>query len=223
MSASGQTICRLAEQAAEAADPETSLRTLTRLREELAEFERQQVARALTAGGSFGSVAQAMGVSRQAVHRRFRDLSPRRRRSRGLPPTPEVRLVFEYAREEAKRLGASVLEPVHMLLGILRNGDGRAASALASAGVTLEAARRDAGARSNGGPSPKQVDVRAVLAESVQCARRREADCVEVEHLLRAALADGSEGRLMLERLGASPAGVLATLDDAPGGDCLEA
>ena len=222
MPASGETICRLAEQAAEAADPEAALETLTRLREELAEFERQQVARALTVGGSFATVAQAMGVSRQAVHRRFRDLSPRRRLSRGLPPTPEVRLVFEYAREEAKALGASVVEPAHMLLGILRNGDRRAAGALASAGVTLEAARRDAAARSNGGRSPREVDVRAVLAQSVQCARRRDADCVEVEHLLRAALADGSEGQPMLERLGASPAGVLAVLDEAPGGDCPE-
>jgi ATP-dependent Clp protease ATP-binding subunit ClpA len=224
MSASGQAICRLAEEAAESADPEQALRTLTRLHEELDEFERQQVARALTAGRSFGTIARAMGISRQAVHRRFRHLSPQRRRSGGLPPTPEVRLVFDYARAEAKALGSSVLRPVHMLLGILRNGDRRAAGALASAGVTLEDARRDASAqpdRSRG--RARRVDVRAVLAESLQCARHRGAEQVEVEHVLRAALADGSEGCRLLERLGASPAGVLAVLDEAPGGDCLEA
>jgi ATP-dependent Clp protease ATP-binding subunit ClpA len=226
MSASGQAICRLAEEAAEAGDPEEALRRLTMLRDELVQFERQQVARALTEGRSFGTVAGAMGISRQAVHHRFRDLSPSRRLSRGLPPTPEVRLAFDYARAEAKALGVSVLAPAHMLLGILRNGDRRAAGALASAGVTLEAARRDVGARSDGGLSAGRlgrVDVRTVLADSVQCARRRNADRVEVEHLLRAALADGSEGRALLERLGASPAGVLAALDEAPGDDCLQA
>src|SRR4051794_34494873 len=110
MSVSGQMICRLAEEAADAPEPELALRTLTDLRGELDEFERQQVARALTAGETFGSIARAMGVSRQAVHRRFRSLAPRRSRSRaGVPPTPEVRLVIEYARAEAAELGATSL------------------------------------------------------------------------------------------------------------------
>src|SRR6188472_771923 len=96
-SASGQAICRLAGEAADAADPEVALEALTRLREELEQFERQQVARALTAGRSFGAIARALGISRQAVHRRFSGLSPHRRLSRGVLPSPEVRLVFEYA------------------------------------------------------------------------------------------------------------------------------
>src|SRR5918992_3465255 len=117
MSVSGQRICGLAVDAAEARDAEEALRTLTSLRVELHEFERQQVARALTTGQSFGDVARAMGISRQAAHRRFRDLSVQRgQEPHRLRPTPEVRLAFEYARAEAKALGASVLSSAHILL-----------------------------------------------------------------------------------------------------------
>src|SRR3954447_9080543 len=96
VSVSGKAICRLAEAAADATDPEAALETLTRLRREVDEFERQQVARALTAGRSFKTIARALGVSRQAVHRRYYDLT-RRRRVSGLAPSPELRLVIEYA------------------------------------------------------------------------------------------------------------------------------
>ena len=228
MSVSGQRICALAEEAAAAADPEVALETLTRIRDELAEFERQQVARALTGGRSYGDVARAMGISRQAAHRRFKDLTRHKRRTERLPPTPEVRLVFEYAREEARELGASELAPVHVVLGILRNGDQRAAAALTASGLVLEDARRAAhgeeGAVGNGVAG--KVDIRNMLAETAQCARRRGAEQVEVEHLLRSALANDEHGAGgMLERLGVAPDRVLAELDAAPqaDADCLEA
>jgi Clp amino terminal domain, pathogenicity island component len=225
-SASGQAICRLAGEAAGAADPEVALEALTRLREEMDQFERQQVARALTAGRSFGAIARALGISRQAVHRRFSGLSPQRRLSRGVLPSPEVRLVFEYAGAEAGALGAAVVNPAHVLLGILRNGDQHAAAALASAGVTVEGARREASALANGAPrsSYRRVDVRAVLAQSVRCAKSQGAERVEAEHVLRAALADDtSEGRRLLERLGVPSAGVLAALDETLTGSGVDA
>jgi ATP-dependent Clp protease ATP-binding subunit ClpA len=226
MSVSGHEICRLAEAAAEASDPERALATLTELRGEVDEFERQQVARALTLGRSFGSIARAMGLSRQAVHRRFRELASHRKLAGTLPPSPEVRLVFEYARVEAAALGATVLGQDHVLLGILRNGDRRVASALIAAGVVLEDARR--GAWSSPKPSKRggrRVDIRAVLAEALQCAKRRGAERIEVEHVLRAALAEDTGGAAqLLRRLGVPPARVLAELDEAPAdGSCLEA
>ena len=224
MSVSGQRICALAEEAASATEPEAALETLTRIRDELAEFERQQVARALTEGRSYGDVARAMGITRQAAHRRFKALSKGGRRGPDrLPPTPEVRLVFEYAREEARSLGASVLAPVHVVLGILRNGDRRAAAALGE--IEIDDARRAA----RGDAAPKgggKVDIRAILGETALCARRRGADEVNVEHLLRSALAsdDHGAGRL-LEQLGVEPERVLARLDAGPADDpdCAEA
>src|SRR5688500_9617599 len=176
VSVSGQRICTLAEEAAAADDPEIALETLTRIREELQEFERQQVARALTTGRSYGDVARAMGISRQAAHRRFRDLAKQRRGEGRLSPTPEVRLVFDYAREAARALGAPALTPVHVVLGILRNGARRAAAALTASGLELEPARRAAWAvEANGGQTEHsgagRVDIRAMLAETAGCAR----------------------------------------------------
>jgi ATP-dependent Clp protease ATP-binding subunit ClpA len=214
VSVTGQRICNLAEEAASAADPEAALETLTRIREELAEFERQQVARALTAGRSYGDVARAMGITRQAAHRRFKDLTKGPRRgSQRLPPTPEVRLVFEYARDEARSLGATVLAPVHVLLGILRNGDRRVAAALDASGIELDDARRVAGGESERRGGGK-VEMRAILGETALCARRRGSDEVQVEHLLRSALASEDPGaERVLERLGVAPERVLAQLD----------
>jgi hypothetical protein len=226
MSVSGQRICRLAEDAASAPEPEDALETLTRLRDELHEFERQQVARALTNGRSFGDIARAMGISRQAAHRRFRDLAAHRaQEGRRLPPTPEVRLVFEYARAEATALGDSVLGSVHILLGIMRNGDPRAAAALTASGITVDDVRRQARALAGRPPvamtpdphEPRQadeVDVRAVLAEAVRCARRDGAAHVEVEHLLRSALSNvDTLAMRVLGRLDVAPRRVLAALD----------
>jgi len=210
MAFSGQRICRLAEEAAETPDPEASLETLTTLRAELAEFERQQVARALSAGRSFGTIAKAMGVSRQAVHRRFKDLAKGPRRSE-MAPSPEVRLAVEYANREAKALGARRLVPAHVLLGILRAGDRRGAAALTAAGIELADCRK-AVPLSDGG----DLDLRGLLAESVQTARRDGRDRIDIEHVLRAAVAgDHPTVTSTLAGLGVAPADVLRQLDDA--------
>jgi ATP-dependent Clp protease ATP-binding subunit ClpA len=212
----GQNICRLAEAAAEADDPEVALGHLTQLRCELAEFERQQVARALTAGRSFERIARTMGVSRQAVHGRFKDLSWRRRVS-GMTPTPEVRLAVEYAEAEAQALGDRVLSPLHVLLGILRNGDRTAAAALAAAGVTLDPARRAVGTLGSDRGGAARRGIRTLLTEAVQVAKRGGRDRIEVEHLLRAAVLDGEDGvAVLLHRLGTSPQQVLQALAAEP-------
>src|SRR5215217_7933605 len=106
MSQSGQRICRLAEEAANATQPRDALRLLCELRQELEDFERRQAARALGAGDSFGAIARALGISRQAAHRRFRDLaSGANGDGNGTErPTPEARLAAEYAREESAAL-----------------------------------------------------------------------------------------------------------------------
>jgi ATP-dependent Clp protease ATP-binding subunit ClpA len=214
---SGQTICRLAEEAAEAPDPESALETLTALRRELDEFERQQVARALTAGRSFGAIAKAMGVTRQAVHRRFRDLSKRRRVS-GMAPSPEVRLAVEYAGAEAKALGARTLAPAHVVLGILRTGDRRAAASLTAAGVTLEECRKALGPASPG--DRQDGGLRALLGDAVQAAKGRGHERIEAEHLLRAALA-GRHAPVggMLQQIGVAAERVLDALDAMPADD----
>ena len=125
---SGQEICRLAERASTAATPDEALEILRALREELGEFERQQVARALTLGEPVTAVARALGVSRQSAHRRFRDLVPPRAPAQRLLPTPETRLAVEYARYEARKHGAPAVGSVHLLLGILHSGNSETVS-----------------------------------------------------------------------------------------------
>ncbi len=51
------------------------------------------------------------------------------------------RRVLVLAQEEARRLGHPYIGPEHILLGLVGEGNGGAAQALASAGITLEAAR----------------------------------------------------------------------------------
>ena len=59
-------------------DPEPTTRSrLTELRRELDELERAHVGRALQSGSSFADVARPLGISRQAAHRRYRDLADR--------------------------------------------------------------------------------------------------------------------------------------------------
>ena len=104
----------------------------------------------------------------------------------------------------------------------------RAREILAAVDSATEDARRAArgekGAVGNGAAG--KVDIRNMLADTAQCARRRGAKEVEVEHLLRSALAAGEHAAGgMLERLGVAPDRVLAELDAAPhdSPDCLEA
>ena len=65
----------LVERTSRAPDPCESLRILTALRREVDQLERELVARALAGGRSFADIAQALGVSRQAAHRRYRHLA----------------------------------------------------------------------------------------------------------------------------------------------------
>ena len=217
MSVSGQRICRLAEEAADAAHPESALRALIELRAELEQFERQQVARALTAGRSFSAIARALGVSRQAANRRFRDLTQSRQASE-IPPSPEVRLAVEYAGLEAAASGAGGLQPAHVLIGILRTGDRHGAAALTSAGVDLEECRR--AAPSGGGD---ELGVRALLAEAVQNARRAGRDRVDIEDALRAVLSGAHPSvDAMLQGAGVAPERVLEALAAMPAEDAAD-
>lgn len=57
--------------------------------------------------------------------------------------TPRAKRVTELAYEEAKRLGEEKIEPEHLLLGILREGEGIAVHILKKIGVDLQQLRRE--------------------------------------------------------------------------------
>ncbi len=57
--------------------------------------------------------------------------------------TPRARKVIELAVDEARRLGAHYIGTEHLLLGLVREGDGIAAKVMTQLGVTLDLARKE--------------------------------------------------------------------------------
>ena len=132
MPAAPATIEQLARDVALSPDPENGLRALSALRTELDMLEPELVRRALTAGASWSQVARALGVSKQAAHKKHRRLNA------GLPAdgapkmlvTSEARRSIQLARAEAVRLGQTAVGTEHILLGILRCEHSHAVRAL---------------------------------------------------------------------------------------------
>ena len=134
----GTRLAELAAEVAGAPTPRAALRRLGELRDELEAFERRQVARALADGASFAAIARDLGLSRQAVHRRFRSVAPEESK---LQTAPDVRRVLQYAREAAAALGGGDVGSEHIVLAVLRADDLPAADVLREAGATLDRAR----------------------------------------------------------------------------------
>jgi hypothetical protein len=202
-------LTELLQHAVKAGDPETSLHALAALRKELDAFERVQAWRALDAGSSYGALARALGISRQAAHRRYRELAAAAEPPTGTPRlrvTPEARAAVQLAGEEAKTLGAVRMGSEHLLLGILRAGDSRAAGALRACGVKLESARLAAQPTltGNGEGTPAiTAYAREVFGEAMRHAAADGGHAIDVADLLAAALRDeGGGARRTLDALG---------------------
>jgi hypothetical protein len=193
----------LLEHAVRADEPEVALHALSALRRELDAFERVQAWRALDGGSSYGSVARALGISRQAAHRRYRDLAAATEPPAGaeaparLRVAPEARAAVQLAGEEAAALGAPRMGSEHLLLGILRAGDPIAAGALRAAGVTVENARMAASPTLTGEDAPEEkitAYARRVFTEALRAAAADPSHMIGVADLLRSALRDETGG-----------------------------
>jgi ATP-dependent Clp protease ATP-binding subunit ClpC len=210
----GQHLAQLAAEAADAPTPRAALRKVTELRRELDAFERRQVAHALADGASYASIGRDLGLSRQAVHRRFRsvlgDDVP-------LRASPDVRRILRYARDEAAALQAGELASEHVVLGVLRAADVPAAGVLQGAGVTLERARTQIGGTTARGRlfrrEAERDDPRRLLAAAARDAGTRGDRQIEPEHLLLSALEEPAGGASRtLRALGVDPAALREVL-----------
>ncbi len=102
----------------------------------------------VAAGGGVANVLRRLGVDPERVR-----ADVERRVTRGntmvatgqLPFTPAAKRALELTLEEANALGHDRVREEHLLLGLLREGKGTAAQALAALGVTHDAVRKALG------------------------------------------------------------------------------
>jgi hypothetical protein len=221
--ATAATVEQLARDTVHIADPETALRALSALRQELEQLEPELVQRALHTGSSWSQIARALGVSKQAAHRKHRHLAEQVLDTVGAGPkilvTSEARQSIQFAREDAKALGHPAVGTEHILLGILRCQRSHAVKALNALGVTHDAAAQCLQTTIPGVPveaDPPQPSpalengvsphARRILEGSLREALKRGEGYIGVEHLLLALLADSRNGAVQtLEALKTTP------------------
>ena len=111
--------------------------------------------------------------------------------------TDESRRVLVLAQEEARLLGHNYLGTEHLLLGVIRQGEGVAAQALASLGIHLEAVRvkveetiGPAGTSTTGSP-PFTPRAKKVMELSLREALQLGHNYIGTEHLLLGLVRDG--------------------------------
>jgi ATP-dependent Clp protease ATP-binding subunit ClpA len=131
--------------------------------------------------------------------------------------TDQARRVVVMAQEEARLLGHGHIGTEHILLGLLAEGDGLAAQALASLEISLDAAREQVAeiiGEGTGQPSghiPFTPRTKKVLELSLREAQRLGDSYIGTEHILLGMAREGEGvGVQVMDRLGASTDRVLA-------------
>jgi Clp amino terminal domain, pathogenicity island component len=204
----------LARQAARRSDPEEALAAVSALRRNLDALEAQHVENAVRAGLPWSRIAELLGVSKQAVHKKhaaevrakLADAAPA---PTGRRPTPSEAALqaIRFARQEAGSMKHRWVGPEHLLLGLLREDRGPASESLEGLGVSFAAARRevrrlygeqDSGENAEEAPEsaewPISSRARATLALSLRVAADRGDAQLGVEHILVALLRDRDGG-----------------------------
>jgi ATP-dependent Clp protease ATP-binding subunit ClpC len=135
--------------------------------------------------------------------------------------TDRARKVLTLAQDEARQLEHPFIGTEHILLGVLREGNGMGAEALRSLGITFAVVRARvvdtvgrAGAGGGGSP-PFTPRAKKVLELALREALQRDHSYIGTEHILLGLVREG-EGvaAKVLEDCGASPARVRRTIDE---------
>ena len=223
------SLSTLIRQAGRSSKPEQGLKAIAELRNELDELERHHVHSACSEGWTWSKISLALGVSKQAAHKKHakavralieaeqENVVPSDAR---VLVTPEARDAVRHARDEARVLGSRVVGTEHLLLGVLHE-DTPEVRVLEGAGVNLDQARAclqptmaeedraiavtatdTAAAAAATGVSPL---ARACLEQSLRETIRRGDTHLRVEHLVLALVSrtDGGAART-LEQCGTS-------------------
>lgn len=112
--------------------------------------------------------------------------------------TPRAQHVLELARKEADRFHQNFVGTEHLLLGLIRLGQGTAVTLLGTMGVNLESVRAEVEKQVGTGPDQKMVGnipytprVRKVLALAAKEAKALNHTYVGTEHILLGLLREG--------------------------------
>jgi hypothetical protein len=224
---------RLARQAVTAREPTQSLRAVSDLRARLDVVEAEQVDAALKAGCSWRVIAEALGVTRQAAHRKHaprvaaasKQMAEQSVAGSRLVIVGPARVAVVMARQEAAMSRSRLVGTEHLLIGLVRERNGAAAKVLGGLGVTLDKARHCAQASADiahGDPETEDLSPpawasaarlpfsrrgRYTLEQALREAVRLGDDHLDVQHLLLALMRDdGSRAVQCLERLRITPA-----------------
>jgi ATP-dependent Clp protease ATP-binding subunit ClpC len=135
--------------------------------------------------------------------------------------TDRSRRVVVLAQEAARTLNHNYIGTEHLLLGLLHEGEGVAASALRALGVSLDAARQQVedvvgtGTSAPAGSIPFTPRAKRVLELSLREALRLGHNFIGTEHILLGLLREGDGTAVqVLTRLGVSASGVRAQVVD---------
>jgi ATP-dependent Clp protease ATP-binding subunit ClpC len=121
--------------------------------------------------------------------------------------TDQVKAVMQYSREEAARLGHDYIGTEHLLLGIIKDGQGKAVKILTCLGLNLNQIKQSiedyvatSGGRSKLSPDiPFAPRAKQILEMAAEEAKALQSEFVDVEHLLLALLKDreGVAGQIL--------------------------
>ena len=144
--------------------------------------------------------------------------------------TNRARRVVVLAQEEARRLLHNYIGTEHILLGLLREDEGAAATALAAADVTLDGARLEVetiigrGQHEPSGHIPFTPRAKKVLELSLREAVRLGHDYIDTGHILLGLIREGDGVAVqVMVNLGADPKQIRQRVVLELGGDIAEA
>ncbi|MEN9300675.1 MAG: ATP-dependent Clp protease ATP-binding subunit ClpC, partial [Actinomycetota bacterium] len=149
--------------------------------------------------GVAAKALESLNISLEAVRAQVEEIigqggsSP----SGHIPFTPRAKKVLELSLREALQLGHNYIGTEHILLGLIREGEGVAAKALESLGISLEAVRQQVeeiigqGQQAPSGHIPFTPRAKKVLELSLREALQLGHNYIGTEHILLGLIREG--------------------------------
>ena len=170
-------------------------------------------------GGVAAKALESLGIGLDAVRQQVEEIIGRGQQapSGHIPFTPRAKKVLELSLRESMQLGHDYIGTEHILLGLLREGDGVAAQVLVRLGADLDRVRQQVIRLLHGYPAEEPgpgVEVRPEMAEQragigpdtsdldeqIKAARSEKEAAIEAQDFDRAASLRGQEKRLLAEK-----------------------